>query len=489
MPGRLLALGTGPAGEVQDGVRRVIAGPAVLAAVLATALTVVPAALAAPPSPTPTPPAPTSAAPTSPTDDPAGEAGSLVARIATARTELDRLTADLGQRQELANKALADDTAARRRADEARRAAEESRRGADEAAVAAERARTEVDAWITAWFQQADVLGPLSVLSGSAGPDDVAARAHLRDVVTSDQRAALDGAERARIEAANADSRARAARIAADDAATRAAQARVAADTELARVRTDAEARQAALRDLTAQREAAEARLRALEDADPALAAQRDRAEAFDDAAQARDTARDARVRRAATAGLQARDARTARAATPRAAGDEATGEESAGDDPLADAGVDTTGMPDEVKLVLERALSQLGVVYAWGGGNDQGPTQGIRDGGVADSHGDYDKTGFDCSGLMIYAFAGAGKELPHYSGYQADAGDRIPLEQRRPGDLLFWADDDGAGAVHHVALYLGDDQMVEAPESGKTVRIAPVRLDDEIVPTVTRVV
>ena len=70
-----------------------------------------------------------------------------------------------------------------------------------------------------------------------------------------------------------------------------------------------------------------------------------------------------------------------------------------------------------------------------------------------------------------------------------ADAGQRVALSDRRPGDLLFWADDDGAGPVHHVALYLGGDQMVEAPESGKTVRIASVRFDDEIVPTVTRLV
>lgn len=459
--------------------RGAIAAPTVLAAViatvLATALTVAPAARAAPPSPSPTPPTP----PTPPTtgqapDDPADEVGSLVARIATARVALDRLTADLGKRQELANRALADDTTARRRADDARRAAQESRRGADAAAATAERARADVDAWIAAWFQQADVLGPLSVLSGSSGPDDVAARAHLRDVVTADQRAALEAAERARIEAANADSRARAARIAADEAAVQAAAARVAADAELARVRTDTDAQQAQLRDLTARRDAAEARLRELEDADPALAAQRDRAEAFDAAATARDTARDARVRRAASAGMEAR------AAGPRAARD---------DDPLADAGIATGGMSDEVRAVLERALSQLGVVYAWGGGDEQGPTQGIRDGGVADQHGDYDKTGFDCSGLMIYAFAAAGKDLPHYSGYQADAGQRVALSDRRPGDLLFWADDEGQGGVHHVALYLGGDQMVEAPESGTTVRIASVRFDDEIVPTVTRVV
>jgi cell wall-associated NlpC family hydrolase len=117
--------------------------------------------------------------------------------------------------------------------------------------------------------------------------------------------------------------------------------------------------------------------------------------------------------------------------------------------------------------------MSQLGVPYAWGGGNAHGPTRGIRDGGVADAHGDYRKVGFDCSGLMIYAFAAAGKRLPHYSGYQASAGRRVPLSQKAPGDMLFWAT---RGHIHHVALYIGNNQMIEAPYSGSRVRIASVR-------------
>lgn len=84
----------------------------------------------------------------------------------------------------------------------------------------------------------------------------------------------------------------------------------------------------------------------------------------------------------------------------------------------------------------------------------------------------------------MIYAFAAVGKQLPHYSGYQLQAGQRVPLAQRRPGDMLFWAD---GAAVHHVALYLGDDRMVESPQSGQVVRVAPVRFGGDIVPTVTR--
>ena len=121
----------------------------------------------------------------------------------------------------------------------------------------------------------------------------------------------------------------------------------------------------------------------------------------------------------------------------------------------------------------MQRALAQVGEPYAWGGGNSSGPTQGIRDGGVADSYGDYAKVGFDCSGLMIYAFAAAGVSLDHYSGYQAQSGEQVPLSQKQRGDLLFW--DDG-GSIHHVALYLGNGKMVEAPYSGSQVRVTSVR-------------
>ncbi len=128
--------------------------------------------------------------------------------------------------------------------------------------------------------------------------------------------------------------------------------------------------------------------------------------------------------------------------------------------------------VPATVRTVINRALSQVGVPYAWGGGNRFGPTRGIRDGGVADRYGDYAKVGFDCSGLMVYAFAGAGVTLPRYSGYQYNAGRRVPLSRMVPGDMLFW----GAGGGQHVALFLGGGMMVEAPYSGSAVRVAPIR-------------
>ncbi|MGK2316082.1 NlpC/P60 family protein [Gordonia rhizosphera] len=137
---------------------------------------------------------------------------------------------------------------------------------------------------------------------------------------------------------------------------------------------------------------------------------------------------------------------------------------------------------PQAVEVVVNRALSQLGVPYAWGGGDANGPTRGIRDGGVADSYGDFNKVGYDCSGLMMYAFAGVGIDLPHYTGYQYTSGPQVPLSQMRRGDMIFY----GPNASQHVALYLGDNKMVEAKQSGTDVMVSPLRTDGAM-PNVVR--
>lgn len=125
-----------------------------------------------------------------------------------------------------------------------------------------------------------------------------------------------------------------------------------------------------------------------------------------------------------------------------------------------------------QIETVIARGMAQIGTPYAWGGGNANGPTLGIRDGGVADSYGDYNKVGFDCSGLVLYAFAGVGIALPHYTGYQYQHGTKVSPSEMQRGDLIFY----GPGASQHVAIYLGDGQMLEAPSSGSTVKVSPVR-------------
>lgn len=136
-----------------------------------------------------------------------------------------------------------------------------------------------------------------------------------------------------------------------------------------------------------------------------------------------------------------------------------------------ATAGADA-GRDPQIEAVISRAESQVGVPYVWGGGDNNGPTGGLRDGGVADSFGDYGQSGFDCSGLVKYAYAAAGLDLPHYTGAQYQQGKKVSRENAQRGDLIFY----GPGGSQHVAIYLGNGQMIEAPQSGQTVSVVPVR-------------
>ena len=129
-------------------------------------------------------------------------------------------------------------------------------------------------------------------------------------------------------------------------------------------------------------------------------------------------------------------------------------------------------GNSSQIEAVIARAESVIGTPYVWGGGDNNGPTGGLRDGGIADSFGDYGRSGFDCSGLTKYAFAAAGLDLPHYSGAQYQMGNKVSRDNLQRGDLIFY----GAGGSQHVAIYLGNDQMIEAPQSGQNVQVSPVR-------------
>jgi cell wall-associated NlpC family hydrolase len=90
---------------------------------------------------------------------------------------------------------------------------------------------------------------------------------------------------------------------------------------------------------------------------------------------------------------------------------------------------------------------------------------------------------------LILRAFQAAGIDLPRVSREQFDSGGHVPAAQAQPGDLLFYATDPSDPAtIHHVALYMGDDRMVEAPYSGEAVRVRPVPWNySELVPLATR--
>ena len=87
--------------------------------------------------------------------------------------------------------------------------------------------------------------------------------------------------------------------------------------------------------------------------------------------------------------------------------------------------------------------------------------------------YGGYGPRTFDCSGLVYYSYQQVGYSAPRTSAQQYRAASPIPVEQAQAGDLLFFS---YANKVSHVAIYLGDEQFVHAPSSGKRVSVASLR-------------
>ena len=131
---------------------------------------------------------------------------------------------------------------------------------------------------------------------------------------------------------------------------------------------------------------------------------------------------------------------------------------------------------PQAIEYVIRRAASQQGVPYSWGGGAINGPSEGVEQ--------DAGKIGYDCSGFTRYAFAGVGVQIPKYSGDQYDTGRKIAPSQAKRGDLIFY----GPGGTQHVALYLGNGQMLEASSAAGRVTVSPVRTAG-MTPYLTRII
>jgi cell wall-associated NlpC family hydrolase len=106
-------------------------------------------------------------------------------------------------------------------------------------------------------------------------------------------------------------------------------------------------------------------------------------------------------------------------------------------------------GVSAAAAVAVQAAESRVGDPYVWGAA---GPGE------------------FDCSGLVMWAYAQAGVYLPHYSGSQYDDTVQIPMSDLEPGDLVFPAD-----PGEHVAMYIGNGEIVQAPYTGADVQIIPL--------------
>jgi cell wall-associated NlpC family hydrolase len=98
-------------------------------------------------------------------------------------------------------------------------------------------------------------------------------------------------------------------------------------------------------------------------------------------------------------------------------------------------------------RVAVQWAYKELGKPYQWGAA---GPNS------------------FDCSGLTQYVWGKAGVYLDHYTGSQWNEGQHVDRSQLQPGDLVFFGSD-----LHHVGIYVGNNNMIEAPYTGANVRVS----------------
>jgi cell wall-associated NlpC family hydrolase len=411
----------------------------------------------------------------------------LIAEVAQANQRLQDLNARIQTEEEGVNKAVVEVETARDNAAAAQHDVESSRQEVTNADAAITAAQKRFDRFAVASY----VNGPSDSYLTAASPDDMIATAAAGQALATSSQQVMDNLQRARTAQLNKESSARLAKQKADKAVADAQSSQNAAVAALTDAqRTFGEQQQEVTR-LGDQRNAAQARLDAARnwsasaggpDAGP-RAASSDR---WDPAAPGSpnrpqgnggqwDGAWDPTLPQVPSANVPGDPI----AILNKVLGTMSTSSEvtsNMGRSFLQQLGLAptptgfTNGKIPRVygrqasEYVIRRGLSQLGVPYSWGGGTAAGPGKGIGSGSGT--------TGFDCSGLVLYSFAGVGIKLPHYSGSQYDLGRKVPASQMRRGDVIFY----GPGGSQHVTIYLGQGQMLEAPDVGLKVRVAPVR-------------
>ena len=229
-------------------------------------------------------------------------------------------------------------------------------------------------------------------------------------------------------------------------------------ESAIADQRDDAEARTA---ELAERRDALDATLTDQADEIAALEAEladaRQREEAARRAEEERQRreaqAREAAERRAAERAAAEREAAAEPAAAEPAAAEPASpapsssSSSSSGGGSGEAASAPAPSTRQSAQVAVDTALAQVGKPYQWGGG---GPNS------------------FDCSGLTSFGWRAAGVSLPHSSRAQMSATSRVSRGDLQPGDLVFFG-----SPVHHVAMFIGGGQVVEASRSGVPVQVS----------------
>ena len=412
--------------------------------------------------------------------------GSLVAAVANANQKLAELGADIQAQQESVNKAIVEVQNARDNAAAAQLDVDASRRSVEDANAAIKAAQQKFDTFAASTY----VNGPSGSYLTAADPADMIETASAGQTLAASAQQVVTDLQRTRTEQVNKESAARLAKQKADQATADAQASQDAAVAALKTAQQTFAGQQGRLTELTAERKAAEAKLAAAREWSAPAPGQPKPVAPMANPSGNWDRAPGTPAPVAGNWDQSLWDPTLPAIPSAFVSGDPIAiintvlGISSTSAQYTADMGRNflrkmgilptpsgyTNGAIPRVygrqasEYVIQRAASQIGVPYSWGGGNAAGASRGIEQGAGT--------VGFDCSGLILYAFAGVGIKLPHYSGSQYNMGRKIPSSQMRRGDVIFY----GPGGSQHVTLYLGNNQMLEAPFTGSHVKVSPVR-------------
>ena len=392
----------------------------------------------------------------------AGQISQLDAQYAAASARL----ADVQDQAAAANEAY---NGARYELDQRTAEATAAKKRAADAQRRADAASLVVRQYAATVYQEGGSLGSLEAYLSASGPQDLMDRAAALEAVGDARARTL---QQAAATSVVADTMRRQAALAEEQQAAAAKAAETARDTAKAK----AEQAQAAATQIQSQQDHLATQLASLRKTSVELEKQRQdglaaaaaaRAAAAEAARQARlaaaraKAARDAAAKRAAEAAAKRAAAEAARQraaaeAADRAAAEAAKGQTGAASPQPSDPPPPPPPSRGGVSAVIAYAQAQLGKPYGWGAA---GPSS------------------FDCSGLTMMAWRQAGVYLSHYTGAQWSETSRVAISDLRPGDLVFFGY--SGPSSHHVGLYVGDGQMIEAPHTGAVVRYASIYRSD----------
>ena len=352
--------------------------------------------------------------------------GDLKARAEQIARDLDRLRSE----QDGMNEDYLD---TRQRMEELNARIEENRRAVEEARSALGTNQAQATAYAISAFTGGDPVDP--VLLPSSDTADASRRKVFLTSVQGDRQQIIDD-----VQASQQDLAAREKELAA-------------AKVELERTAKEQESTRTAMERSIAEQERLQSSVQG-QLADAVRAEQQRIAEA--QAAEARRQAEAAQARRKAererAAARATQPQRTTRRASTPQAPPSSGGRSVPRAEPAApDLGFAPAGpVPSGAGGAVAAALSQQGVPYRWAGASPS--------------------SGFDCSGLVMWAYAQVGRSLPHSSRALRSMSQRISEDQLQPGDLVF-----GGSPVHHVGIYIGGGQMVHAPHTGDVVKVSGI--------------